>query len=76
MVSRLDPALAFILSKIREENKNLPEDQRMGLEAYCKKYGILAPKHWETIAKREIAFSDLPHGGAEYTGEEAEYEED
>lgn len=68
MKGRLDPALAFILRKLREENKSLPPGEQMGLEAYCKKYGILAPKHWESIAKYEVLFCELG-GAGEVTGE-------
>lgn len=70
----LDPALVFILKKLREENEKLPPEQRMGLEAYCKKYGILAPKHWEVILKREVSFSELQFS-SDLTGE-GSYEEE
>jgi hypothetical protein len=58
-ISRLDPAFAFILRKLREENVSLPEGKKMGLRAYCRKYGILVPEAWHDIHRREVPFSDL-----------------
>lgn len=71
----LDDAMKFLMSKYREEMATLPEDQRIGFDAYCRRSGILSPQQLASIAKREVVFSDLPHGGAEVTGEEEEYEE-
>jgi hypothetical protein len=67
---RFDPALAFIFDKLKEENATLPPDEQMGLDSYCRKYGILAPQHWEAITRFETPFSDLADGGAGLTGEE------
>lgn len=67
---RFDPALAFILDNLKEENATLPPDEQLGLDAYCRKYGILAPHHWESITRFETMFSELADGGAALTGEE------
>lgn len=58
-ISRLDPAFAFILKKLREENSKLPREQRVGLRAYCRKHGILVPEAWRDIHRREIPFSEI-----------------
>lgn len=71
----LDETLAFILKALREENANLPPDKQMGLNAYCKKYGILTPEHWKSIEKFEVNLSELDGGGSEVTGEEFVEEE-
>jgi hypothetical protein len=50
-----DPALEFILRKIREEGLD------KGLDAYCREHGILTPQRIDAINSVEHPFSGLTY---------------
>lgn len=50
-----DPVLIYLLQELRKTNEQLPPEKRMGLDAYCKKYGILLPRDYEQIALHEVS---------------------
>lgn len=55
----LDPALRFLYKEMLKEQENLPESERVGFQAWCKRHGIMAPEDWDAVRKYEISISSL-----------------
>lgn len=63
-----DPALHWLYKQMQKEQANMPEDQRVGFDAWLRQYGILNPTSGEAIARFEVASLDA-YMDREYDGE-------